>query len=466
MYLACYGTTTLTAPSGWSTIVNEDGLDGSNNITTAIFRKVADGSDIPGSNKTFDAGASASGAQVGWVCWAHSAPTGVDYSVSTPDFVTSGTTKATPASSPGINPTAEGDHWVFAVGMTHLADETAQAGYTFVNSDPTTNATIPHLTYNKVTFGASDVETPGAWAGTGWGFTLASLAEGTSPVLGGDIVHDDLDGRDNDDNHPHYILVDGTRAFTGVVTGVAPTSNLHLATKKYVDDTASGGGGGGKSYIAEPPMAPSGSAHADDDEFDQANGTDPTTNGWAWSNQTGVTAVVRHGRVLFDARSSSSRGNHGLYKAFPGSGDVTIAARVGHNAIVANHSMGIAFLWGTLATPTRIEHARYFFDGNVYWSHVGVTNRGNFLLAKGIQPYVRLEWKDSGTTVQAFWSTSPNVDADWRAIAAASNVSAGVRPDFYGVSIEDATSGATLPHGWASFFRVNWTPDFDASTDI
>ena len=43
-----------------------------------------------------------------------------------------------------------------------------------------------------------------------------------------------------------YILVDGTRAFTGTVSGVAPTEDLHLSTKKYVDDqiaTVSGGGG-------------------------------------------------------------------------------------------------------------------------------------------------------------------------------------------------------------------------------
>lgn len=37
---------------------------------------------------------------------------------------------------------------------------------------------------------------------------------------------------------------DGVSTFTGPVFGVAPTSDLHLATKKYVDDNAGGGGSG------------------------------------------------------------------------------------------------------------------------------------------------------------------------------------------------------------------------------
>ena len=32
-----------------------------------------------------------------------------------------------------------------------------------------------------------------------------------------------------------YTLADGTRAFTGVVSGVTPTANAHLATKLYTD---------------------------------------------------------------------------------------------------------------------------------------------------------------------------------------------------------------------------------------
>lgn len=40
------------------------------------------------------------------------------------------------------------------------------------------------------------------------------------------------------DLHTQYIKADGTRAFTGVVSGVTPTSASHLATKSYVDSSS------------------------------------------------------------------------------------------------------------------------------------------------------------------------------------------------------------------------------------
>jgi len=38
-----------------------------------------------------------------------------------------------------------------------------------------------------------------------------------------------------DDDHPQYVLVNGTRGFTATVSGVDPTQSYHLATKNYVD---------------------------------------------------------------------------------------------------------------------------------------------------------------------------------------------------------------------------------------
>ena len=38
-----------------------------------------------------------------------------------------------------------------------------------------------------------------------------------------------------DDDHTQYSLINGNRAFTGVVSGVTPTAAAHLATKEYVD---------------------------------------------------------------------------------------------------------------------------------------------------------------------------------------------------------------------------------------
>ena len=46
--------------------------------------------------------------------------------------------------------------------------------------------------------------------------------------------HGALNGLDDDD-HTQYILVSGTRAFTGTVGGITPTADSHLTTKGYVD---------------------------------------------------------------------------------------------------------------------------------------------------------------------------------------------------------------------------------------
>lgn len=53
------------------------------------------------------------------------------------------------------------------------------------------------------------------------------------------IDHGNLAGL-GDDDHPQYILVDGSRAFTGAVSGVTPTIGSHLATKDYVDSLVQG----------------------------------------------------------------------------------------------------------------------------------------------------------------------------------------------------------------------------------
>ena len=62
------------------------------------------------------------------------------------------------------------------------------------------------------------------------------------------IDHGSIGGL-GDDDHPLYPLVSGLRGFTGVVDGVYPTLDDHLATKKYVDDNI-GGGGGNPSWVS------------------------------------------------------------------------------------------------------------------------------------------------------------------------------------------------------------------------
>ena len=61
----------------------------------------------------------------------------------------------------------------------------------------------------------------------------------TAVGVSGAIDHGNLQGL-GDDDHSQYILVDGTRAFTGVVGGITPTAANHLTTKQYVDNAVYG----------------------------------------------------------------------------------------------------------------------------------------------------------------------------------------------------------------------------------
>ena len=55
---------------------------------------------------------------------------------------------------------------------------------------------------------------------------------------GGVSDHGSLTGLEDDD-HSQYVKSDGTRSFTGTVSGVTPTADAHLATKAYADSLSS-----------------------------------------------------------------------------------------------------------------------------------------------------------------------------------------------------------------------------------
>lgn len=64
--------------------------------------------------------------------------------------------------------------------------------------------------------------------------TTITIVGDTLQANAGSIDHGSLNGL-GDDDHSQYSLVDGTRAFTGTVSGVTPTEPDHLTTKGYVD---------------------------------------------------------------------------------------------------------------------------------------------------------------------------------------------------------------------------------------
>lgn len=73
------------------------------------------------------------------------------------------------------------------------------------------------------------------------GDTWVSTTEGGGGGGGGVSTHANLNGLSADD-HPQYILVDGTRGFTATVSGIEPTQDYELATKEYVDNNSGSGG--------------------------------------------------------------------------------------------------------------------------------------------------------------------------------------------------------------------------------
>jgi len=73
------------------------------------------------------------------------------------------------------------------------------------------------------------------------GYVMYTRMIGSSPTSTPAADHGSLSGLLGDD-HTQYILVDGTRGFTGVVAGITPVNPNHLTTKAYVDN---------KTWLAE-----------------------------------------------------------------------------------------------------------------------------------------------------------------------------------------------------------------------
>jgi hypothetical protein len=89
------------------------------------------------------------------------------------------------------------------------------------------------------------------WVPGGISTTLAGLddvdvsgvVDGNTLIYSGGVWRDGTVVSDHggltglaDDDHPQYSLADGTRPFTGTVSGIDPTDPEHLATKAYVDN--------------------------------------------------------------------------------------------------------------------------------------------------------------------------------------------------------------------------------------
>jgi copper chaperone CopZ len=229
---------------------------------------------------------------------------------------------------------------------------------------------------------------------------------------------------------------------------------------------AAGGGGGGKSYVTEPGLKPPGSAHADDDEFAYTNGTDPTTQGWSWGNQDGATADIQAGRLII-ANTGSTNNSNGLFKAAP-SGDFDVTVRVAGDMIGNFHGVALTMLWGTLATPTRVDMHRYITNPPLI-AGARMSGYGAFSSALGtnrpyslnVLPYLRVVWDDTAEEAAFQYSVS-GLAGTWRTHVSGI-AGPGTPPDFIGLAIRRESAGAIT--GVFDFYRVNWTSDFDVTID-
>lgn len=233
-------------------------------------------------------------------------------------------------------------------------------------------------------------------------------------------------------------------------------------TGEWVNAAPTGGGGSGLYAPASP--------HADNDEFAYADATDPTTEGWTWGNQTGATASIEAQKLVIRQDNTASRNFRGLFKAFPASGDVSFVAAMGSTQHSNHWGFGIMVIYGTLATPTRIEylqarndHASLDWRTMTGWADTGAADR----IAGGTSGrhmwYYGGSWgfKFNASTfaLQSIWSPELNPPSNgFRPYGAAITPVASTRPDFYGFAVNDSTTNpaGTPLASWAEFFRVNW----------
>lgn len=254
--------------------------------------------------------------------------------------------------------------------------------------------------------------------------------------------------------------------YGGTIKRLAIGANTQVLTADSAQTAGLKWGVGGDPYAVEPGLKPPASPHADDDEFDDANATDPTTTGWSWGNQQSCTAAINSGVLGIDATTSTLGGIHGLFKAAPTTGDLSITTRATGTIRRDFHHIGIVFLWGTLTTPTDFELVRLTYAGGdtePYWSQYTAygtfnVNRGQVERTGHYPQYLRLEWDDSAGTVLGLWT--PRATASTLSFAPLSTAqSKGSRPDFMGLEVGDDSTSNNLPIGLFDFFRVNWTPD-------
>ena len=113
-------------------------------------------------------------------------------------------------------------------------------------------------------------------------------------VAGSVNDHGSLSGL-TDDDHSQYSLVDGSRAFSGTVSGVTPTASAHLATKEYVDSKIINNIGG-RLILTNPGTVTVGTAG----DYYRIDETNMDTGTWDGTTAINITTDEATGTFTID----------------------------------------------------------------------------------------------------------------------------------------------------------------------
>jgi hypothetical protein len=279
-------------------------------------------------------------------------------------------------------------NWAF----DHVAAADPHTGYRLESADHThqsTGAQAGKIDHGAALDGLSDNDHPQYLLVTDIDDTPVDAE--TSQPISSNWAYD----HENDaDQHPEYILADGTRAFTGKVVGVAPTADLHLSTKKYVDDSV------GDSLVG------------------------PGFYGVIFKESESGGAVMLDNTLIVDSDAFYLRGNStgkpvlGLQAAAGGTGSVQIADGDGGFTSVAPHAQTTYSLRSNgegVAPSFQLPAA----TGNNFATQININ--GN---AVGVNPQAAGKiFTANGTSAIPTW--------EWPAAQG---------PGFYGIIVSDGTN--------------------------
>jgi len=222
-------------------------------------------------------------------------------------------------------------------------------------------------------------------------------------------------------------------------------------------------------FATFPGLKPPDTAHADDEEW-LVDTTSPPT-GWAWANQGGATLQAGKRRLALAVPASASLVYRGLMHAAPATdfSAATLLTPTFRNQLSGNHQdQSIGILWGTVATPTRIDIMRMSTNaaGQLIMSAATLTNYTTFTTAHALRSlytaayplWARVTWDATAETTLFQFTVDPAAEL-WETVASGiAGPGAGADPAFFGpLAMDEGNVARVVAFGPV---RVNWTPDY------